>query len=176
MRPNRSAATKKNRPLGARQGGKPNRVSTGGQVRVLRTPTTPEGGVRIQKENKTTAQQCRVCQKTKTVQFFAAVPLCAACDAAIAREALTRVPAIRTALRVQVTATDRVLLVELCERALEQAEALHRFERLGIPTTSPAPSCLLRDLHARRAALQQPAADPSAGQREYAEAGRGSER
>jgi ribosomal protein L37AE/L43A len=137
---------------------------------ILLTPTTSELGGRIQKESKAMARQCRVCQKTKTVQLFAAVPLCAACDAAIAREALTRVPPIRTALRLQAAAADRKHLVEQCERALEQAEALHRFERLGIPTTSPAPSCLLRDLHARRAALQQPAADPSAGQKEYAEA------
>jgi hypothetical protein len=118
------------------------------------------------------AQSCRVCQKAKSVQLFAAVPLCAACDAALAREALTRVPLIRAALRPQGVAAEPASLLAQCDQALKHAEALHRFERLGLPTTSPAPSQLLRELRTRRTALLQatcaPTADPPARREAYA--------
>ena len=73
-------------------------------------------------------RRCRVCQKAKTVRAFVAVSLCANCDAAIAREALTRVPPIRAALRPPEAAADRAALVAQCNQALGQAEALHRFK------------------------------------------------
>jgi hypothetical protein len=103
-------------------------------------------------------QRCRVCQSTQMVRTFAAVPLCAACDAAIARETLTRIPPIQAALRVGEAAGVRSNLMALIDHALEQAERLYRYERLGIFTTSPAPSCLLQDLGARRITLLRVAA------------------
>ena len=102
-------------------------------------------------------ERCRVCQGTQLVRMFATVPLCAACDAAIARETLTRIPPIRAALRAGEATGDRALLVPLIDHALAQAEALYRYELLGIFTTSPAPSDLLQDLRARRLLLLQSA-------------------
>jgi hypothetical protein len=104
---------------------------------------------------------CQVCRETTAVHLFAGVPLCDACDALLAREALTRVHLIRAALRPPGIAAERASLVTLCDQALTQAEALHRFERLGLPTTSPAPSQLLRELRARRTALLQAAEPPA---------------
>jgi hypothetical protein len=106
-------------------------------------------------------RRCRVCQKVKAVRAFVEESICAECDAAIAREALTRIPPIRAALRTPEATADRVVLVARCDHALGQAEALHRFEQMGIPTTSPVPSQLLHELRTRRAALLS-AAGPAA--------------
>ena len=95
-------------------------------------------------------QRCQLCQGTDAVQPVGEVWFCEDCDAALAEEVLVQILPIRAAVSPTGAAADRATLVAVYDRALEAAAALQRFEQRGIFTTSPTPSALLRDFHARR--------------------------
>ncbi len=97
---------------------------------------------------------CRQCGRSVSRPRHLAIELCESCASCIAVEVQARVLTMQDALRTLPTVADLSARLELCDRILQEAEALSRYEARGILTTAPPPSTLLVDFRAKREAVE----------------------
>ncbi len=100
-------------------------------------------------------QSCRQCGRSMSDRHPSTLGLCGECAITIGEEVQARVRSIQEGLATLANGADSIAKLEQCDRILQEAEELHRFEAMGILTTSPPPSTLLADFRARRQAVEK---------------------
>ncbi|GAB4257444.1 MAG: hypothetical protein Kow0092_04340 [Deferrisomatales bacterium] len=98
-------------------------------------------------------KRCKWCGQSKWLGLSRERGLCKRCESVVEADVALREKRIKRALVAMDLASNVDVVVAHCNVILQNAEALLKYERKGIPTVSPSPSQIIHSVKARKDAL-----------------------
>lgn len=97
--------------------------------------------------------RCKQCGRSQWFGTRKFNGLCRTCEPKIRKNINAREQKIKRSFVVLRASRDREEMISNCEVILEHATALRTYEDMGIPTTQPPPSILIRSVQEKRKGL-----------------------